>query len=47
MTRAVLAERWWVREKTNQTVKLSYPNCEVGMYHNLGGWILSCAFLSE
>jgi hypothetical protein len=26
MTRAVLAERWWVREETNRTVGLGYPN---------------------
>jgi len=26
MTRVVLAERWWVREQTNKTVGLSYPN---------------------
>lgn len=26
MTRAVLAERWWVREATNGTVGLDYPN---------------------
>ena len=26
MTRAVLAERWWVREQGNGTVGLSYPN---------------------
>jgi len=26
MTRAVLAERWWVREETNRTVGLAYPN---------------------
>ena len=26
MTRAVLAERWWVREKHNSTVGLGYPN---------------------
>lgn len=30
MTRAVLAERWWVREQANGTVGLSYPNvCNV------------------
>lgn len=26
MTRAVLAERWWVREETNRTTGLGYPN---------------------
>ena len=26
MTRAVLAERWWIREETNRTVGLAYPN---------------------
>jgi hypothetical protein len=26
MTRVVLAERWWVREQTNRTVGLGYPN---------------------
>ena len=26
MTRAVLAERWWVREESNRTVGLTYPN---------------------
>jgi len=26
MTRAVLAERWWIREEGNGTVGLSYPN---------------------
>jgi hypothetical protein len=26
MTRAVLAERWWIREETNRTVGLGYPN---------------------
>ncbi|MEF8780767.1 MAG: DUF6653 family protein [Haloferacaceae archaeon] len=26
MTRAVLAERWWVREEANRTVGLGYPN---------------------
>ncbi|WP_336346075.1 DUF6653 family protein [Halalkalicoccus ordinarius] len=26
MTRVVLAERWWVKEKTNRTVGLGYPN---------------------
>lgn len=26
MTRAVLAERWWIREETNRTVGLNYPN---------------------
>ena len=26
MTRAVLAERWWIREQTNRTVGLAYPN---------------------
>jgi len=26
MTRGVLAERWWVREKRNRTVGLGYPN---------------------
>jgi len=26
MTRAVLAERWWVREETNRTTGLDYPN---------------------
>jgi hypothetical protein len=26
VTRAVLAERWWVREKGNRTIGLSYPN---------------------
>jgi hypothetical protein len=26
MTRAVLAERWWVSEETNRTVGLGYPN---------------------
>lgn len=26
MTRAVLAERWWVREQTNRTIGLGYPN---------------------
>lgn len=31
MTRAVLAERWWVREETNRTVGLGYPNvCNTG-----------------
>ncbi len=25
-TRAVLAERWWIREETNQTVGFGYPN---------------------
>ncbi|PCR90300.1 DUF6653 family protein [Natrinema ejinorense] len=26
MTRAVLAERWWIREESNRTVGLDYPN---------------------
>ncbi len=26
MTRAVLSERWWVREEGNRTIGLSYPN---------------------
>jgi hypothetical protein len=26
MTRAVLAERWWVRDETNRPVGLGYPN---------------------
>ncbi|MFB6096930.1 MAG: DUF6653 family protein [Haloferacaceae archaeon] len=26
MTRAVLAERWWIREEANPTVGLDYPN---------------------
>lgn len=26
MTRVVLAERWWVREESNRTVGLGYPN---------------------
>jgi hypothetical protein len=26
MTRAVLAERWWIREETNRTVGFGYPN---------------------
>lgn len=26
MTRAVLAERWWIREESNRTVGLTYPN---------------------
>lgn len=26
MTRAVLAERWWIEEKRNRTVGLGYPN---------------------
>ena len=26
MTRAVLAERWWVREENNRTVGIGYPN---------------------
>jgi hypothetical protein len=26
MTRAVLAERWWIREETGRTVGLAYPN---------------------
>lgn len=26
MTRAVLTERWWVREEGNRTIGLSYPN---------------------
>lgn len=26
MTRAVLAERWWMNEKENRTVGLDYPN---------------------
>ncbi|MEF8800695.1 MAG: DUF6653 family protein [Halolamina sp.] len=26
MTRAVLAERWWIRDEGNRTVGLSYPN---------------------
>jgi hypothetical protein len=31
MTRAVLAERWWVREADRGTVGLSYPNvCNAG-----------------
>ena len=31
MTRAVLAERWWIREETNRTVGLAYPNvCNTG-----------------
>lgn len=31
MTRAVLAERWWIQEEGNRTVGLSYPNvCNLG-----------------
>ncbi|WP_232701241.1 DUF6653 family protein [Halobacterium wangiae] len=31
MTRAVLAERWWVREEDNGTVGVTYPNvCNTG-----------------
>jgi hypothetical protein len=26
MTRAVLAERWWIREESNRTVGFDYPN---------------------
>lgn len=26
MTRAVLAERWWIKEEANRTVGLGYPN---------------------
>lgn len=26
MTRAVLAERWWIREESNRTVGFGYPN---------------------
>lgn len=26
MTRAVLAERWWIREEGNSTIGLGYPN---------------------
>jgi hypothetical protein len=26
MTRAVLSERWWVREEGNRTIGVSYPN---------------------
>ncbi len=32
MTRAVLAERWWVREQRNGTIGLDYPNV-----YNAGG----------
>jgi hypothetical protein len=32
MTRAVLAERWWIREETNRTVGLGYPN----IYNTVG-----------
>lgn len=31
MTRAVLAERWWIRERGNPTLGLDYPNvCNAG-----------------
>jgi len=31
MTRAVLAERWWLTERDNGTIGLSYPNiCNTG-----------------
>lgn len=31
MTRAVLAERWWIREEENATVGVGYPNiCNLG-----------------
>lgn len=31
MTRAVLAERWWIHDERNRTVGVSYPNvCNLG-----------------